>query len=170
MWPRAMGKTHAIKTFFGMDIATNDSVSVNQFVFKDSKGNIQIITGEKDMCYECPTEGAAPRDAHLVRQIEEMQRNHLGATTERFVEMARELGRNDHLRDLTGELSAQLQDARYEAKRMAEQAAYSDNETNKANTRAQNWERNFYGIARKHENLVAKNRKAKKPVKKAAKK
>lgn len=171
MWPRAYGKTHAFKTFFGMDIATNDSISVNQFVFKDSKGNIQIITGEEDMCYDrCAPEGAAPDTDYLREQVREMQRNHLGASTERFIEMARELGRNDHLRELTGELHSQLHDARYEAKRMAEQAAYSDNETQKANKRVEAWTQRAVKAENLYYGLREKNRKAKAATKKPAKK
>lgn len=113
----------------------------------------------KDMCYE----GAAPQTAtenRLVREVEEMRRNHLGAPTERFIEMARELGRNDHLRELTAELSYQLGDARYEAKRMAEQAAYSDNETDKANRRSEGWQQRALRAERLHEQYKEKQRKA----------
>lgn len=169
MWPRAMGKTHAIKTFMGMDIATNDSVSVNQFVFMDSKGRIQIITGEKDMCYD----GQAPETPYerdLRAEVKELQRNHLGAATERFIQMAKENGKNEHLSSYTHQLEQELYQTRQELERAVEQVAYSDNETQKANKRAQNWETNYYSLARKHENLLAKNRKAKAPVKKTSKK
>lgn len=123
------------------------------------------------------TEGAAPvsyREQQLEKRVENYQRNHLGAETERFIEMARELGRKEHLETLVGELSNQLGESRYEAKRMAEQAAYSDNETDKANKRAQGWQERALTAERRHYNLIEKNRKAKKatkkPVAKTAKK
>jgi hypothetical protein len=169
MWPRAYGKTHAFKTFFGMDIATNDSISVNQFVFKDSKGNIQIVTGEEDMCYEGQAP-ASPREQRLEEAVKHYEQNHLGAQTERFIEMARELGRNDHLRSELEHTYSKLNESNHALMRATEQVAYSDNETQKANVRARNIESNYYALARRHENLLAKNRKAKKPVKKTSKK
>ena len=120
------------------------------------------------MCY--PQEGAMPDTAYLQEQVKEMKRNHLGAPTERFIEMARELGRNDHLRELTGELHAQLHDARYEARRMAEQAAYSDNETQKASNRAQAWQERAVKAENLYYGLREKNRKAKATTKKTTKK
>ena len=151
-----------------MDIATNDSISVNQFVFKDSKGNIQIITGEEDMCYEGQAP-VSPREKRLEEAVQHYEKNHLGAQTERFIEMARELGRNDHLRVVVKEMAEYLNETKYELKRAVEQVAYSDNETDKANKRAEGWQNRAYTAERLHANLVVKNRKAKAAAKKAGK-
>ena len=162
-----MGKTHAFKTFFGMDISTNDSISVNQFVFKDSKGNIQIITGEEDMCYEGQAP-ASPREQRLEEAVQHYEQNHLGAQTERFIQMARELGRNDHLRSELEHTYSKLNESNHALMRATEQVAYSDNETQKANQRAANWERNFYNVDRKYENYKRKHA-PKKTTKKTSK-
>lgn len=160
-WPRAMGKTVAMNTFFGIDLATSSAISANQMVFMDDKGRIKVLDWEKkDMCYECQTEGSeakTPMEKRLVEELNRIRDNHLGAPTERFIELARESGKNEHLQNYTRQLEQELHQTRQELARAVEQARYSDNETQKANNRARSWENSYYTIERRYENYKAKH-------------
>lgn len=121
---------------------------------------------EDKMCYE---DRAESEEQYLRKQVEDFKNNHLGATTERFIELARENGRSEHLGNKVREQEQKIYELTQALMRANEQVAYSDNETQKANTRARTWENNYYSIERKYNNLLAKNRKAKAPKKPVAK-
>lgn len=130
---------------------------------------IGIDLGRDDMYRE----GEAPvsyREQQLEKKLTYLQENHLGAQTERFIAMARELGQNDHLRKVVDEMGYQLAQTTDKLARATEQVAYSDNETQKANKRANNWENNYYDVERRYEAYKKKNAPKKPAVKKASKK
>jgi len=112
--------------------------------------SIGIDLGREDkMC----TEGSYDYEKENLRdKVKMYEQNHLGATTERFIEMARELGRSEHLRQELHEAKHLIADLDVSARRANEQAGYSDAQTDKANKRAQSWESAYYTLERRHEN------------------
>ncbi len=122
---------------------------------------------EDDMCTEGTGDYEKDRLRETVRQYEE---NHLGATTERFIEMAREGGRSEHLGNKVREQEQKIYDLSQALMRANEQVSYSDNETQKANKRAEAWQERAIRAENLYYSLREKNRKAKATAKKPAKK
>ena len=128
-----------------------------------------IDMGREDMCYN--GEQTESESTYLRREIEDLRKNHLGAQTERFIEMAREGGRSEHLGNTVRELERKLENSNDAVRRLSETVAYRDNDIAKLSTNQYQWMQRAYQAERLYENLVARNKAAKKkaPAKKTSK-
>lgn len=114
----------------------------------------------------CSSNGVDYEKEELRETVQHLKQNHLGATTERFIEMAREGGRAEHLGNIVRTLESKLANSNDAVRRLSEEVAYRDNEIEKFKNNRDGWMQRAYQVERLYENLKRKNAAAKKPAKK----
>lgn len=177
-WPRSYGKSiywEMVKKYYLDWEKRRHEYSLTPMLKIDPeqyKGNwsIGIDMGEKDMCGE----GTAPvsyREKQLEERVQHYERNHLGAETERFIEMARELGQNDHVRHELSTTKDKLHDSNVALMRANENVAAYAGEAELQGKRARQANNDLYDVSRRYEDYKKKHRKpvAKKAVAKKKK-
>lgn len=132
--------------------------------------SIGIDLGKEDDM--CSNNGVDYEKEEMREQLGRLKENHLGATTERFIDLAQNAGRSEHLGNKVRELEEKLYESNRALMRANEEVVYAKDQLATTEKDRQGWREAAIDYRRKYDNLVAKNRASKKkaPVKKTSKK